>query len=421
MNGALLWLLPFALQGLAMGVDEFGFHRRRPVSRWEWLGHVLDTLVFLGCLGCPLLVPPGPPQVRFYAALAAGSCLLITKDEWVHRRRCSGGEQWLHAVLFILHPVVLIATACLWLGGGALPGLPLPPPGLARAMLLLQGLLVAGFLALQAGFGAGRRQPEVPDSGIDNAVYEELGEGWYSARDNPVALLRAESRLRAGWVLDELRAQGGGRSLTILDVACGGGLLANPLAQAGHAVTGVDLSQGSLDVARRHDATASVCYLAQDARLLGFPDGRFDVVCMMDFLEHIEDRDAVIGEAARVLKPDGRLFFHTFNRTPLAWLVAIKGVRWAVKNTPRNLHLYRLFLKPEELSEVCARHHLAVEALRGVRPRLWTGAFLRLLVTARVSDRFQFEFTPSLRVGYCGWARKTAPGPPTLHGNIRPI
>jgi 2-polyprenyl-6-hydroxyphenyl methylase/3-demethylubiquinone-9 3-methyltransferase len=408
MNGALLWFLPFTLQGLAMAVDEFGFHRRRAVPRWEWLGHMLDTLVFLGCLVCPLLLPPEPAHVRLYAALAAGSCLLITKDEWVHQRLCSGFEQWLHAVLFILHPVVLMATALLWLSGsGALGELGLPPPVLARSLLLLQGLLVAGFLALQAGFGAGRRQPR-PASGINNAFYDELGERWYTARDHPIGLLRAESRLRNGWVLDELKAHFGERSLAILDVACGGGLLANALAQAGHAVTGIDLSQGSLDVARRHDPSASVSYLAQDARMLGFPDGHFDVVCMMDFLEHIEDRDAVIAEAARVLKPGGWLFFHTFNRTPLSWLIGIKGVEWSVKNTPRNLHVYALFLKPSELAELCARHHLAIEETRGVRPRVFTWAFLRLLFTARVSDAFQFEFTRSLRVGYCGRARKAA-------------
>jgi 2-polyprenyl-6-hydroxyphenyl methylase/3-demethylubiquinone-9 3-methyltransferase len=408
-NGAALWLLPFALQGLAMAVDEFRFHRRRPVSRWEWLGHVLDTLVFLSCLACVLLLPPAAPQIKLYAALAVGSCLLVTKDELIHQQLCSGPEQWLHAVLFILHPVVLIAAAMLWLGTGAgtPAGLPLPPPVLARAMLLFQGLSVAGFLALQVVFGAGRKQPAVA-AGINNAVYDELGERWYSARDNPVALLRAESRLRTAWVLDKLRARFGDRSLAILDVACGGGLLANPLAQAGHAVTGIDLSQGSLDVARRHDTTGSVSYLAQDARMLAFPDGRFEVVCMMDFLEHIEDRDAVLDEAARVLEPGGWLFFHTFNRTPLSWLLAIKGVEWAVKNTPRRMHVYNLFLKPSELTELCARHHLAIEEIRGVRPRVFTWAFLKLLVTASVSDDFQFEFTRSLRVGYSGRARKTA-------------
>ena len=399
MNGPALWLLPFALQGLAMGVDEFGFHRRRAVPRWEWLGHVLDTLVFLGCLVCPLLLPPAPAHLRLFAVLAAGSCLLITKDEFIHQRLCSGGEHWLHAVLFILHPVVLIATAMLWLGPGALE------PVAARAALLFQALLVAGFLALQVAFGAGRRR-QAPGAEINNAVYDQLGEQWYSARDNPIALLRAETRLRAGWVLDELEGHFGARPLAILDVACGGGLLANPLARAGHAVTGIDLSRDSLEVARRHDPTGSVDYQVQDARALAFPKDRFDVVCMMDFLEHIKERDAVLAEAARVLKPGGWLFFHTFNRTPLSWLIAIKGVEWSVLNTPRNLHVYDLFLKPAELAELCAGNRLVIEDLRGMRPRVFTWAFLKLLITARVSDGFQFEFTRSKRVGYCGRARK---------------
>jgi 2-polyprenyl-6-hydroxyphenyl methylase/3-demethylubiquinone-9 3-methyltransferase len=398
-NGTALWFLPFALQGLAMAVDEFGWHRRRPVSRWEWLGHLLDTLVFLGCLAFLLVLPPAPSHLRLFAALAAASCLLITKDEWVHQRVCTGGEHWLHAVLFVLHPVVLIAAAMLWLG--AAPVAPEP----ARAMLLLQALLVAGFLALQAVFGAGRKRP-AQAAGIDNSIYDHLGEAWYSAQDNPVALLRAESRLRTAWVLEQLETRSGGRPLAILDVACGGGLLANPLAQAGHAVTGIDLSRDSLEVARRHDATGSVRYLVQDARALDCADAQFDVVCMMDFLEHLAERDAVIAEAARVLKPGGWFFFHTFNRTPLSWLIAIKGVRWSVKNTPKHLHVYEFFLKPTELAELCTRHHLAIEVLRGVRPRVFTWAFLKLLFTARVSDGFRFQFTRSLGVGYCGRARK---------------
>jgi 2-polyprenyl-6-hydroxyphenyl methylase/3-demethylubiquinone-9 3-methyltransferase len=396
MNGAAVWLLPFALQGLAMAVDEFGFHRRRRVPTWEWLGHMLDTLVFLGCLAVLLTLPPGPAHLRLYALLAAGSCLLVTKDELVHKRLCSGGEQWLHAVQFILHPVVLIAAALLWLGLAGLPA------AMVRAMLLVQILLAAGFMALQAAFGRG----VAVRAAIDNSIYDELGERWYQARDNPVALLRAETRLRTAWVLDELKAAFGERPLAILDVACGAGLMANPMARAGHAVTGIDLSRDSLEVARRHDDTGTVRYLVQDARSLALPDAQFDVVAMMDFLEHIDDRDAVIGEAARVLKPGGRLFFHTFNRTPAAWLIAVKGVEWAVKNAPRHMHVYRLFLKPAELAEICARHGLDVGEVRGVRPRVFTWAFLQLLVTARVSDRFQFEFTRSQRVGYCGWAGK---------------
>lgn len=393
-----------------MGVDEFWFHHQRTVPRCEWLGHALDTSVFLACLACPLLLPPALPNLRLYGFLAVFSCLLITKDEFIHQRLCSGGEHWLHSILFILHPLVLIATTFLWISTGAhvLEGIPAPPPNLARAMLLLQLLLVSGFLVFQLVYWAARKQVEEPGPEINNTIYDALGERWYTATDDPVALLRAESRHRTSWVLSELRTHFGERSLTILDVACGAGFLTNPLAEAGHAVTGIDLSQDSLDVARRHDPTASVTYLPMDARRLAFPDGQFDVVCMMDFLEHIEARDAVIREASRVLKPGGWFIFHTFNRTPISWLIAIKGVEWAVRNTPKHMHVYRLFLTPQELRELCALHHLEIERLRGIRPRIFTLAFLKLLVTGRVSDQFQFEFTRSQSIGYCGRARKIA-------------
>jgi len=299
-NAGLLWGLPFALQGLAMLVDEFGCHRRRPVPRWEWLGHALDTLVFLACAAVPALLPPTPAHLRLFAGLALASCLVIGKDEWVHQRFCPAGEHWLHAVLFSLHPLVLVAMACLWTGS-APAGLATPP--WARDLLRLEAVLAAGFLVLQLVHGRFLPRPPAPE--IDNGLYEDLGERWYTATDDPVALLRAESRLLAGWVLAELAERGGGRPQAVLDVACGAGFLANPLAAAGHAVTGIDLSPGSLAVARAHDRTGTVNYLAMDARVLSFPDEHFDVVCMMDFLEHLDDRGAVLGEAARVLRPGG--------------------------------------------------------------------------------------------------------------------
>jgi 2-polyprenyl-6-hydroxyphenyl methylase/3-demethylubiquinone-9 3-methyltransferase len=392
-----------------MAVDEFGFHHHRTVPRWEWLGHALDTSVFLACLLCPLLLAPTWPHLRLFGWLAVGSCLLITKDEFIHQRLCSGGEHWLHAVLFILHPVVLASTGFLWAGlGSSALARTSTPLALGAWLLLLQVVLVAGFLVFQLVYWSWRSGVEVPAPGIDNSIYDELGERWYSATDDPVALLRAESRLRTAWVISELSTHFGPHPLAILDVACGGGFLANPLALAGHAVTGIDLSQDSLAVAARHDGTASVAYLAMDARALSFPDGHFDVVCMMDFLEHLPERDEVIREAARVLKPGGWFFFHTFNRTPLGWLIAIKGVEWFVRNTPQHMHVHELFLKPSELVACCTRHRLVVEVLRGVRPRVFSRAFLGLLFTGRVSDRFEFLFTRSLQIGYCGRARKAA-------------
>lgn len=391
-----------------MGIDEFGFHRHRTVPLWEWLGHALDTLVFLACLTCPLLLAPTPANLGFFAGLAVFSCLLITKDEFIHQRLCSGGEHWVHAVLFILHPIVLIATAYLWMGLGTanlVGAFPSSVP-MAGRMLLFQVLLVAGFLLFQVAYWSRRQFLDGAGQGINNTIYDDLGERWYTATDDPVALLRAESRLRTTWVIAELRTRFEGRPLAILDVGCGGGFLANPLARAGHRVTGIDLSWDSLFVARRHDPTNSVDYQAMDARSLAFPEGQFDVVCMMDFLEHLPEKEVVIREAARVLRPGGYFYFHTFNRTLMAGLIAIKGVEWFVRNTPKNMHVYDLFMKPAELNELCVRHGLAVEDLRGVRPRVFTTAFLKLLFTGRVEDQFQFEFTRSLNIGYCGRARK---------------
>ena len=396
MSASPLWLLPFGLQGLAMTIDEFGFHHHRAVPRLECMGHVLDTLVFLACITCPLLFPPTPANLRLFGGMAAFSCLLITKDEFIHQRLCSGGEHWVHAILFVLHPLVLVATAFLWisLGTQALP------------LLQFQVLLVSGFIVFQVSFWTMRRGPEEQAPAIDNSLYEGLGERWYSATDDPVALLRAESRLRTPWVIAQLRAHFKERNLSILDVACGAGFLANPLASEGYQVTGIDLSPGSLEVARQHDLSRGVAYLAMDARHLGFPDAHFDAVCMMDFLEHVLERDAVIAEAARVLRPGGWFFFHTFNRTPISGLVGIKGVEWFVQHTPKHMHVYHLFLKPSELRALCVRHHLEIEVMVGVRPRVFTWAFLQLLITGKVSDRFQFAFTNSKSIGYCGRARK---------------
>ena len=101
--------------------------------------HFLDTLIFLACLVLPILVAPTPPNIRLFAWMAVGSCLLITKDEFIHQRLCSGGEHWLHAVLFILHPIVLFATAFLWIGieSAALSRPPGPAMPLAASVAMV--------------------------------------------------------------------------------------------------------------------------------------------------------------------------------------------------------------------------------------------------------------------------------------------
>jgi hypothetical protein len=109
-----LSLIPFALQALAIGVDEIVFHRRRGLPRWERIGHPVDTATVLLCMGYVLFVPYSKQAILPYALLAILSSLMITKDEFVHKEHCPALEQWLHALLFILHPITLLSAALIW-------------------------------------------------------------------------------------------------------------------------------------------------------------------------------------------------------------------------------------------------------------------------------------------------------------------
>ena len=250
-----------------------------------------------------------------------------------------------------------------------------------------------------------QRAPELA-SKIDNRFYDVLGERWYIARDDPVALLRAESRLRNPWVAEQIAAHVGSAPQRILDIGCGAGFLSNALARLGHHVTGIDRSRESLDVARRRDATRRARYLPLDAHQLAFADESFDVVCAMDFLEHTDRPESVVREAARVLRPGGAFFFHTFNRNRLCELIVIRGVEWFVRNTPRHMHVYDLFVKPSELEAYLERSGLELVECLGVRPRVLAPAFWRMVLTGSVPDDFEFRFTGVKWMGYSGWARK---------------
>jgi 2-polyprenyl-6-hydroxyphenyl methylase/3-demethylubiquinone-9 3-methyltransferase len=239
---------------------------------------------------------------------------------------------------------------------------------------------------------------------INNEFYDTLGSGWLKGCDHPVALLRAENKIRIPWVRREIAKRFDG-PISLLDIGCGAGLLTNALAKE-HRVTGIDLSEGSLEVARSSDETKTVDYRIANAYDLPFGDACFDVVSAMDVLEHVEEPNRLIREAARVLKPGGSFFFHTFNRNPLSYLVIIKGVEWCVRNTPDNMHVYPLFIKPAELKRYCFLHHLHVETLVGLRPKFLSLPFLKMLLTRRVSDSFAFQFSKSLATGYCGIAKK---------------
>lgn len=113
------WLVSaVAVQALTMAVDEGLCHRRRGLPRWERIGHPLDTLTMALCYGWLALARPTTPHaVVVYVWLALFSCLFITKDEFVHARLCTPLEMWLHAVLFVVHPLVLLVFGLAWWWG----------------------------------------------------------------------------------------------------------------------------------------------------------------------------------------------------------------------------------------------------------------------------------------------------------------
>ena len=237
-------------------------------------------------------------------------------------------------------------------------------------------------------------------SKINNEFYHDLGNGWFEASNHPIALLRAENRLRNPWILSHLKGKA-----RVIDLGCGAGFLTNALARAGHEVTGVDLSEGSLEMAKLSDPTKSVHYIKADVTQVPLPSHRFDVVCAMDLLEHVNDPKQVIKEAARLLKPGGVFFFHTFNRTFMSWLLVIKGVDWFVKNAPPNMHVYDLFITPEELTEWCKEMELQVKEMKGVGLKWKSWPTWKLAFTREISEKLEFQFNSSLRMGYSGMAQ----------------
>lgn len=241
---------------------------------------------------------------------------------------------------------------------------------------------------------------------VNNELYHALGERWYKAKDDPVALLRAERRLLVPWIAQKIAETKKNTKCKILDVACGAGFVSNPLSSLGHSVTAFDVSEESIKIARQYDQTKQVNYLIADAYQFPFPDGSFDIVSAMDFLEHVDKPEAVIKEVARVLRPEGVFFFSTFNANYLAWLIVIKGVEWFVKNTPKNLHVLELFIKPEDLKVMLEKSGFKNSKMFGHRPDFLTLPFWQMLFTGEVSDQFSFKFTNSLLIGYVGIAIK---------------
>ena len=156
----------------------------------------------------------------------------------------------------------------------------------------------------------------------------------------------------------------------VIDIGCGGGLLSEGMAALGAQVTGIDLSEKALSVARLHlyESGHAVDYrlISAEAMAAEAP-GSFDHVTCLEMLEHVPDPASTVAACARLVKPGGQVFLSTLNRNAKAYLIAVLGAEYLLQLLPRGTHDYSRFLKPAELAQLCRKAGLEVLEITGLR------------------------------------------------------
>ncbi|RRQ22942.1 bifunctional 2-polyprenyl-6-hydroxyphenol methylase/3-demethylubiquinol 3-O-methyltransferase UbiG [Thiohalobacter thiocyanaticus] len=169
--------------------------------------------------------------------------------------------------------------------------------------------------------------------------------------------------------LDYIRRRVPLESKRVIDVGCGGGLLSEAMARAGAEVTGIDMGEAPLSVARLHllESGLTVDYRQTTAEAMAHErPGQFDLVTCLEMLEHVPDPAAVIRACSTLVKPGGHLFFSTINRNPKAYVFAILGAEYLLRMLPKGTHDYRKFIRPSELDDWARQAGLELEDLTGM-------------------------------------------------------
>lgn len=169
--------------------------------------------------------------------------------------------------------------------------------------------------------------------------------------------------------LDYIDQRAGLSGKTVLDVGCGGGILAESMAARGARVTGIDMGEAPLEVAELHklESGVEVEYRRTTAEQLAAEmPGHFDVVTCMEMLEHVPDPASVIAACARLVKPGGQVFFSTINRNPKAYLFAVIGAEYVLRLLPKGTHDFAKFIRPSELESGIRQAGLQLKELTGM-------------------------------------------------------
>ncbi len=207
-------------------------------------------------------------------------------------------------------------------------------------------------------------QPGINASPEEIAHFEALAARWWDP-DGESRPLHDLNPVRAAYIAARTDLRG----TRVADVGCGGGLLSETLASAGARVTAIDLGQKVIEIAKLHlhESKLDIDYRVQSsAGLAAAEPASFDAVCCMELIEHVPDPAALVNDLAAMLKPGGRLFMSTINRTPVAFGAAIVGAEYVMRMLPRGTHHYAQFLKPSELARLLRHAALELEDVSGL-------------------------------------------------------
>ena len=202
------------------------------------------------------------------------------------------------------------------------------------------------------------------------AKFERIANEWWEP-EGKFKLLHQINPLRVAYICTQLTGieQGDLSGLKMVDIGCGGGILAEALDQRGADVVGIDRSEGVIKAAQAHqrESGSKVVYRLQAAEALAAQSPHsFDVVLAMEVLEHVPDVQSFIAQCAALLKPQGLFFFATLNRTVQAWMAAIVGGEYILRWLPRGTHTYGKFIRPSELDQALRHVNIRLRDLRGM-------------------------------------------------------
>ena len=180
--------------------------------------------------------------------------------------------------------------------------------------------------------------------------FDELAAKWWD-KDGEFRPLHQINPLRVGFIKERSSLEG----KKVLDVGCGGGILAEALNELGASVTGIDASENTIGVAKTHSKSigSDVRYIQNTIEEFtsSYPEERFDVITCLEMLEHVPSPYEIIKNCSNLLKEDGNIFFSTINRNPKSYLFAVIGAEYILNLLPKGTHDYEKFIKPSELAK----------------------------------------------------------------------